>query len=285
MAYVVTDALTELSDRLGENSIPSSTTEKDKRIRWIKRAISIVCKSRDNFWFMQKHATDTTKANIDYYPVPPRMKKIIKVTIDDIKYDEIDFKEVYDKFEAPSRPVPTLSSNMKRRFYQWDEQLWFIPMPKSAPPTNSVTALTSSGTTCTATVANHGYVTGNWVTIAGANQTAYNGTFRIIVSDANTFTYTAASTPSASPATGTITATKANIRIWYYEYPDLSSFTADSPIIIPDAYIDILVSYAEGRYWSAAHKRGKAGDAFVEFETILAQLRSDNFARQFLAND
>jgi hypothetical protein len=43
------------------------------------------------------------------------------------------------------------------------------------------------------------------VTIAGATQTEYNGTFTITVTGASTFTYPVAGTP-ATPATGTITA-------------------------------------------------------------------------------
>jgi hypothetical protein len=71
----------------------------------------------------------------------------------------------------------------------------------------TVSSLTSSGTTCTLTsTANHGLQTGEYITIAGAVQTAYNGTFTITRTGATTFTYTAASTPSATPATGTITA-------------------------------------------------------------------------------
>ena len=53
----------------------------------------------------------------------------------------------------------------------------------------SVTTLTSSGTTATATVTAHGYTTGADVTIAGATQTEYNGEYSITVTGANTFTY------------------------------------------------------------------------------------------------
>ena len=56
----------------------------------------------------------------------------------------------------------------------------------------------------TATVTAHGYLDGTPVTVAGANQAAYNGTFTIFYVDANTFTYSISSTP-VTPATGTIT--------------------------------------------------------------------------------
>lgn len=69
-----------------------------------------------------------------------------------------------------------------------------------------VTSLTSIGTLCTATVSSTSTMTtGNTVTIVGANETEYNGDFTITVTGGTTFTYNAASTPSGSPATGTIT--------------------------------------------------------------------------------
>jgi hypothetical protein len=63
--------------------------------------------------------------------------------------------------------------------------------------------LTSSGTTCTLIDHTaHGLAVGDWVTVSGATQTAYNGTWRVAtVPDANTITFVVDSTPSASPAT------------------------------------------------------------------------------------
>lgn len=72
----------------------------------------------------------------------------------------------------------------------------------------TLTSLTSSSTTATATKAGHGLVVGQYVTIAGATETAYNGTFRVAtVADSSHFTYTMDGAASASPATGTVTAT------------------------------------------------------------------------------
>jgi uncharacterized repeat protein (TIGR01451 family) len=77
--------------------------------------------------------------------------------------------------------------------------------------TSTVTGvgLTRAGTVVTATTpVAHGLAAGNLVTIAGAVQAGYNGTFTITAATATTFTYTIATTP-ATPATGTITATRA----------------------------------------------------------------------------
>lgn len=71
-------------------------------------------------------------------------------------------------------------------------------------PAISIDNMTSSGTTVTVTTKfPHNLGTGGTVVVSGADQSAYNGTFTVatIPSD-TTFTYTALSTPAASPATG-----------------------------------------------------------------------------------
>lgn len=70
----------------------------------------------------------------------------------------------------------------------------------------SVSSLTRSGSTVIATTASdHLMASGQDVTIAGAVETDYNGTFEITVTGTDTFTYTITGTPT-TPATGTITA-------------------------------------------------------------------------------
>ncbi len=68
-------------------------------------------------------------------------------------------------------------------------------------PTGSVT---SSGTLVTVSDTAHGFADGQTITFSGANETEYNGDFVITVIDADEYQYTAASTPSATPATGTL---------------------------------------------------------------------------------
>ncbi|MGA2498880.1 MAG: lamin tail domain-containing protein, partial [Tepidisphaeraceae bacterium] len=71
-----------------------------------------------------------------------------------------------------------------------------------------VTSLTASGTTVTATVANHGLANGDLVRIVGASPAEYNGDFIVANVTANTFTYTLGAAPSASSATGGMAAFK-----------------------------------------------------------------------------
>lgn len=68
--------------------------------------------------------------------------------------------------------------------------------------------ITRDGTTATAASTAHGFVTGQCLLIAGADQADYNGEFYITVTGDNEFTFTVANSP-ATPATGTITAKNA----------------------------------------------------------------------------
>lgn len=69
----------------------------------------------------------------------------------------------------------------------------------------SISSITRSGSTATVTTSsNHNLCTSAWMTIAGADQSEYNGDKQIIVTGNNTFTMTVSGTP-ATPATGTIT--------------------------------------------------------------------------------
>jgi hypothetical protein len=72
-------------------------------------------------------------------------------------------------------------------------------------PTLALDNVTSSGATVTVTTKYpHGLFAGAVVRVSGCNETAYNGTFTVVSAATQlTFTYTAGSTPSASPATGT----------------------------------------------------------------------------------
>lgn len=71
----------------------------------------------------------------------------------------------------------------------------------------NVTTLTRTGQTAKATFAsNHNLASNMTVTIAGAVQTEYNGSYKITVTSPTTFEYTITGSP-ATPATGTITTT------------------------------------------------------------------------------
>jgi hypothetical protein len=87
--------------------------------------------------------------------------------------------------------------------YQSGKGIQFSTGTNLKPPFQ-VDNITSSGTTVTVTTKfPHNVGVGCSVVVSGADQSAYNGTFAVATVPTDlTFTYTALSTPSASPATG-----------------------------------------------------------------------------------
>lgn len=285
MAKTISNAQTSLAYRLGESSVPTSNTELNKRIDWFTEAINLAAGGDELMWFMKRRHRDTTVADQSDYALPTRWRKIIQVKVDGYKYNELPYEEVYEKFELPTSPVPILPAYHDRSFYVNQDELYLIPTPSSAPTTLSISSITQSSGTATATTSTaHGLYRDDSITIAGATPSAYNGAQTVLtVPSSTTFTF-AVDSGTSSPATGTITGVRKNILIDYYEYPNTTStLTSSSSIIVPDNYLNLLVSYAEGRYWSTAFKRAKAADAFTEFETLLDKLRKDNFRTMYLA--
>ena len=98
----------------------------------------------------------------------------------------------------------TLKETSTTIVYDFNNGFWYEWSFLTAKTSTAVTGLTASGLTATATQSSHGFADGDPVTIGGASQGAYNGTFAISLVDANTYTYPVTSSP-VSPATGTIT--------------------------------------------------------------------------------
>ncbi len=78
-----------------------------------------------------------------------------------------------------------------------------VSIPGSTP--KSVAQITRSGTTATATVVGHGFVTGNSVTISGSNQAAYNNNFVVTKINNDTFTFTMVESPTSPAGSGSAT--------------------------------------------------------------------------------
>ena len=72
------------------------------------------------------------------------------------------------------------------------------------PGYQTATSLTSSGSVATVAITGHGYLAGDTVYVAGADQADYNGFKTVVASSANAFTFACAS-DAVTPATGTIT--------------------------------------------------------------------------------
>lgn len=105
--------------------------------------------------------------------------------------------------EIPYHGTQTIRQTRRYFRYQSGKGVQFSTGTILKPPIQ-VESITSSGTTCTVTTRDpHGLLPGAIVNINGATQTAYNGDFTVLTAPTITsFTYTALSTPAATPATG-----------------------------------------------------------------------------------
>jgi len=115
---------------------------------------------------------------------------------------------------------------------QWDSTTAYAVDDEVAfGPLVSVSGITfSSGTATVTTGAAHGFITGADVTIAGANESEFNGRFAITKTSDTTFTFT--TTSSNSAATGTITATNNKE---YYQCVTLPSRSLSEALYAPAA--------------------------------------------------
>jgi hypothetical protein len=88
----------------------------------------------------------------------------------------------------------------------YDGTQWFYVATTTTAPAISTIARTSPSATATVTTATaHGLITGNRVTISGASESTFNGTFVITKTGANTFTYTSTGTSTVTSVTGSYT--------------------------------------------------------------------------------
>ena len=88
----------------------------------------------------------------------------------------------------------------------YDGTRWFYVATTTTASLISSIARTSPSATATVTTATaHGLVTGNRVTITGASEATFNGTFVITVTGGSAFTYTSTGTSTATSVTGAYT--------------------------------------------------------------------------------
>ena len=88
----------------------------------------------------------------------------------------------------------------------YDGSAWFYVATTTTAATINTIARTSPSATATVTTATaHGLITGNRVTISGASESTFNGTFVITVTGATTYTYTSTGTSTVTSVTGSYT--------------------------------------------------------------------------------
>lgn len=281
MATTVSTLLTRLAYRLGEDSTPNDSNENARRISYLSEG-QRKAMGETYWWFANSIASFPTEANVEIYSLESDFRDMIEVRVDRKVCQPISHSTIYSNYDYP--PLNYEYETLLDRYWIFgDNELHIIPIPQSAPTTYTLSSLTSSSGTATGTTATvHGLKVNDYITIAAANETDYNGTFRVTgVPSTTTFTYAVENSPS-TPATGTITMTQRNVVYRYWQQH--TDFTdANSTTIIPDRYSDILVAYALQRKLTGPleDERGSMGDAIEEYNQILVDMKKENNRKKF----
>jgi hypothetical protein len=279
MLVTVNDVLSQVASRMGFNAIPTNLNEKN---RWIAHCSdaqrSII---RKNFyWFTQDTKSLTTIVDTERYQLDDTFRQMIDVRINGVPVNPITQHQQavsYNSYYTGIRPV---TNSYGSSYYIYGEkELRIIPPTKSVPEILTVTSITRSGSLVTVTTDDeHGYSVDDFITIAGAVETDYNGAIRVYsVPTSTTFTYVITSTPT-TPATGTITAQRRNIVYNFYKLP--TRVTAlNETLLIPELFMEGFVSYVKARLDLRDSQRGSAGDGFDEFNELIQDLDVENNKR------
>jgi len=113
---------------------------------------------------------------------------------------------------------------------------------------NTVVSLNSTGTTATmVTTAVHGKSPGDPITVAGANQSEYNGTFSVATAPTTTsLTYVMDSDPAVSPATGTsirFGPVSVNDKVKFYDGAGNASAPANGLVVYIQSVENLIASF------------------------------------------
>lgn len=277
MSITALNILDSVAYRRGESGNPDNAGETARRLRFLNEAIRRVMQS-GYWWFLEKTASLKTTDDQEIVALPSDYREMIECRVDGIARYPMSTDEAFNYYRYPPQAFAYKYDYDNKFYYIFANELHLIPFPDSTPSVISVSTLTSSGTTATCTTATaHGLSNNEYVVIAGAVETAYNGTFKVTITSTTQFTYTLAST-TTTPATGTITATKNNIIIRYYYYPTALTATTET-VVVPDQYTEALVAYVWARLAHLDGERGTASDGFDEFNEILMEMKKENQRR------
>ncbi len=281
MATTVSTLLDRLAYRLREDASPNDANEQARRIEYLSEAQRMVMSER-YWWFASTIASFPTEANVEIYSLASDFRDMIEVRIDSKVCQPIDKTKVYNNYDYP--PLNYEYETLINRYFIFGEnEMHILPIPDSAPTTFTLASLTSTGGVATGTTSTaHGLEVNNYITIAGANETDYNGSFRVTsVPTTTTFTYAVSNSP-ASPATGTITMTERNVVYRYWQQHTDFTATTDTTII-PDRYSDLLVCFALARLLSGpvGDKRGSMADAMNEYNDLLKNMQKEQNRKKF----
>lgn len=278
MSTTLATLRSRLAYRLNENASPDNTNEVARRDSFFNEAYRKIM-GESYWWFAKTIGSQSSTDGQEIYTLPSDFRDIIELRLNRKICLPIDDSDAFSTYNYP--PLYYQYRSIVQKFYIFNEQeLHLLPLPSTTPSTLTVSSITRSGTTATVTTsADHELSANDYVTIAGADQTDYNGVFRVLTAPtATTFTYTVSNSPD-TPATGTITAVWNNLVYRYWQYhTDLSAGT--DTVVIPDNFADVLVAYAYGRYGYVDDSRANSADGFEEYNQILKDMKREQNRRE-----
>jgi hypothetical protein len=273
MAVSLSDLRLRLAYRLNENGSPGDTNEVARRDSFFNEAYRKVI-GEQYWWFSNTISSDSSVDGQEIYTLASDYRDMIELRLNRKICLPIADSDAFSTYNYP--PLYYQYRSIVQKFYVYGESdLHLLPLPSTTPSALSVDSITQTGGVATVTTDDeHELQANDYVLIAGADQSDYNGTFRVLTAPTSTtFTVTVEST-ATSPATGTITATWKNIVYRYWQYPTALTAATDT-VIIPDQYADILVAYAYGRYGYVDDSRANSADGFEEYNNILKDMKRE----------
>lgn len=264
----------QLAYRLGENSIPSDTNEKARRLSYLNDGLRAVYKEQ-YYWFTESQGSDTTISGQEIYTLPSTVRDVFEVRINRKLVVPQSRNDAFGSYNYPPAyyQYSTLASKW---FVTGDKTLHIHPIPNATPSAIVVTAITVSGTTATVTCSTaHGFLALDFVTIAGTSN--FNGTQQILtVPSTTSFTFTS----SQATETGSFTATLRNLT--HRHFTEFVPLVNDSDTtLLPDAYTYGIVNFAYARKMQQKGRRGSAADGFDEFREFISDLNSEQNRRTY----
>lgn len=274
MSTTAQTVLTDAAYRLGMNGIPDDANEKNRWLSYIKTAQNEVIRKRF-WWFLTKEYSFPLVDTQDIYSLPSDYRDSIELRVDG---EKAPFLRDYAVNESWDKPREAYISTLNYSYYIQADDLVLLPQASASPTAYSVSGIVVSGTTATVTItAAHGLEVDDYVTIAGADVTAFNTTHQILTVPSTT-TYTIAIATGTSDPSGTMTSTKRNAVLKYYYIPTSITALTDT-VAIPDMFVDCLAAYVFARVAQVDSERGDASDGFEEYKQIVTDMIVENNKR------
>lgn len=279
MSVTLSDLRTRLAYRLNENASPDDTNEVARRDSFFNEAYRKIM-SEGYWWFSATIGSQSSVSGQEIYTLDSDFRDMIELRLNRKVCLPLSDSDAFGTYNYP--PLYYQYRSIVQKFFVFGErELHLLPLPSSTPSTISISSITQSGGTATITTASaHDLQANDYVTVAGADQSGYNGEFRVLTAPTTTTLTVSVDASTVSPATGTITLVWNNLVYRYWKNYSPLSDAADT-IAIPDRFSDILVAYAYGRYGYVDDSRANSADGFEEYNNILKDIRREQNRMEF----